>query len=81
MIRPILTYTAETLCCTETEHERLRIFERYVIRKIVGPVKINTDGLRMKTKTNAEIMQIMKNENIVKCIKVQRIRWMNKEKK
>jgi hypothetical protein len=41
LIRPIVTYGAETLMLTNREENALRGFERKVLRKIYGPVMDN----------------------------------------
>jgi hypothetical protein len=39
LVRPVVTYGAETLAATENELQKLLIFERKILRKICGPVK------------------------------------------
>jgi hypothetical protein len=41
LIRPIVTYGAETQTLTDTQEKALRWFERKVLRKIYGPVMDN----------------------------------------
>jgi hypothetical protein len=48
LIRPVLTYGAETWAATESELQKLLIFERKILRKIYGPVK-NRDKWRIRT--------------------------------
>jgi hypothetical protein len=48
LIRPILTYGAETWAATETELQKLLIFERKILRTIYGPVK-DRDNWRIRT--------------------------------
>jgi hypothetical protein len=48
LIRPILTYGAETLAATENVLQKLLIFERKILRKIYGPVK-DRDIWRIRT--------------------------------
>jgi hypothetical protein len=48
LIRPILTYGAETGAATESELQKLLIFERKILRKIYGPVK-DRDNWRIRT--------------------------------
>jgi hypothetical protein len=47
-IRPIVTYGAETWAETESELQKLLIFERNILRKIYGPVK-DRDNWRIRT--------------------------------
>lgn len=45
LIRPVVTYGSETLTLTEADKERLRRFERKVVRKIYGGVRMGrTNG-------------------------------------
>jgi hypothetical protein len=48
LIRPIVTYGAETWAETENELQKLLIFERKILRKIYGPVK-DQDNWRIRT--------------------------------
>jgi hypothetical protein len=48
LIRPIVTYGAETWAATENEPQKLLIFERKFLRKIYGPVK-DQDNWRIRT--------------------------------
>jgi hypothetical protein len=48
LVRPIVTYGAETWAATETELQKLLIFERKILRKIYGPVK-DRDNWRIRT--------------------------------
>jgi hypothetical protein len=48
LIRPIITYGTETRAATESELQKLLIFERKILRKIYGPVK-DRDNWRIRT--------------------------------
>jgi hypothetical protein len=48
LIRPILTYGAETWAATESELQKQLIFEWKILRKIYGPVK-DRDNWRIRT--------------------------------
>lgn len=73
VIRPVVTYAAENICLTKREEEKLKIFERKIVRKIFGGKKLNEGQFRRLT--NNEIEEILENENIVRIIKSKRIRW------
>jgi hypothetical protein len=55
---------------TKKEEQALLIFERKIFRRIYGPKY--EDG-EWKSRTNRELEELSKGENIVKCIKGQRI--------
>jgi hypothetical protein len=48
LIRPIVTYGAETWAATESELQKLLIFEQKILRNIYGPVK-DRDNWRIRT--------------------------------
>ena len=58
---------------TKKEDQALLIFERKIFRRIYGPKYENGEW---KSRTNRELEEISKGENIVKWIKGQRIRWL-----
>jgi hypothetical protein len=72
LIRPAVTYGAETWAMTKKEQAVL-IFERKIFRRIYGPKYENGEW---KSGTNRELEELSKEENIVKWIKGQRIRWL-----
>jgi hypothetical protein len=57
-----------------TEQNRLRVFERRVLRKIYGPTQ-DKDGT-WRIKTSEELENLIKKKNIVRFIKSQRLRWL-----
>ena len=66
-IRPVVTYGAEAWTLTKKEEQDLLIFERKIIfRRIYGPKYENGEW---KSRTNRELEEIRKEENIVKWIK------------
>jgi hypothetical protein len=73
LIRPVVTYGAETWTLTITEENILRMFERKIIRKIYGPVMENNVW---RIRYNEEINTLLKGEDIVRLIKSQRIKWL-----
>jgi hypothetical protein len=50
------------------------IFERKIVRKIFGPTR--TDDGYWRIKTNQEINNILKGQNIIGFIKKQRLNWL-----
>jgi hypothetical protein len=73
VIRPVVTYTCETWILTETITNRLMVFERKILRKIIGPT--NENGIR-RVRTNQELDKIIKHKNIINFIRAQRLRWI-----
>jgi len=72
IIRPTVTYGSETWVLTTSDENQLKIFERKILRKIYGPTQ-NPDGT-WRIKTKDELRQRMKQEDIIKFIKSQRLR-------
>jgi hypothetical protein len=58
---------------TKKEEQALLIFYWYIFRRIYGPKY--EDG-EWKSRTNRQIEELSKGENIVKWIKGQRIGWL-----
>jgi len=73
LIRPVVTYGAETWTMTKKEEQALLIFERKIFRRVYGPKY--EDG-EWKSRTNWELEELNKGENIVKWIQGQRISWL-----
>ena len=63
LIRPVVTYRAETWTMTKKEEQAVLIFERKIFRRIYGPKY--EDG-EWKSWTNRELEELSKGENIVK---------------
>jgi hypothetical protein len=72
IIRPVVTYGSETWMMIITHEEKLKIFERKILRSIYGPVQETNKKWRVRT--NQEIEALIK-ENIVQFIKSQRLAW------
>ena len=68
-----MTYGAEAWTLTKKEEQALLIFERKIFRRIYGPKYENGEW---KSRTNRELEEMSKGENIVKWIKGQRISWL-----
>ena len=71
LIRPTVTYASETWVLKENTINKLMIFERRIMRKIFGPTR-KDDGY-WRIKTNQEINEILKGQNIIGFIKKQRL--------
>jgi hypothetical protein len=74
LIRPTVTYAAETRVLKENMIKKLMIFERMITRKILGPTR-TSDGY-WRAKNNQEINDILKGRNIIGFIKKQRLNWL-----
>jgi hypothetical protein len=70
LIRPIVAYRTETWTMTKKRKQTLLIFERKIFRKIYSP---KYESGKWKSRTNRELEEMSKRENIVKWIKGQRI--------
>jgi hypothetical protein len=68
-----MSYGAETWTMTKKEEQALLIFERKICRRIYGP---KFENGKWKSRTNRELEEMSKGENIVKWIKGQRISWL-----
>jgi hypothetical protein len=67
------TYRAETWTLTVTEQNALRMFERKIMRRIYGPVM---EKNVWRIRYNEEINTSLKGEDVVRFIKLRRIRWL-----
>jgi len=73
IIRPAVTYGAETWTVTNKIEKMLMTWERKIVRKIYGPTKENG---QWRVKTNLELMTKYKSQDIVMVIKIQRLEWL-----
>ena len=74
LIRPTVPYTSKTWMLKENMTNKLMNFERKIMRKIFGPTRTNDGYWRIKT--NQEINDILKGQNIIGFIKKQRLNWL-----
>ena len=70
IIRPVVSYGPEAWTLTKKEEQAVLIFERKIFRRMCGPKYENGEW---KSRTNRELEEMSKGENIVKWIKGQRI--------
>jgi hypothetical protein len=74
LIRPIVTYGCEAWTLTNRDEQHLRIFEHRILRKIFGPVQ-NEDGF-WRIRMDHELTDLIKNADIVRYVKSQRMAWL-----
>ncbi|GFX09943.1 putative endonuclease-reverse transcriptase [Trichonephila clavipes] len=72
LVRSVLTYASETWPLTLRDEEALGIFERKILRCILGEIQVNGSWRR---RSNLELHKIYKQPDIVKFIKLQRLKW------
>jgi hypothetical protein len=72
VIRHVLTYGAETWVMTKQDEEYLRCFARKILHKIFGP---KYQGDNWCHSTNRKLYELFKEEDVVKFIKLSRLRW------
>jgi hypothetical protein len=70
LIRPVETYRAETCTMSAADENALLVFERKVVRRICDPVR---EGERWRIRSNQELEEIFRGEDIVKLVKSQRL--------
>jgi len=68
-----VSYGVEAWTLTKKEEQAVLIFERKIFRRIYGSKYENGEW---KSRTNRELEEMNKGENIVKWIKRQRISWL-----
>jgi hypothetical protein len=73
IIRPVVTYGAETWTLTSKMEKMLMTQERKILRKTYGPTKENG---QWRIKTNEELITKYKAPYIVNVIKIQRMKWL-----
>ena len=72
LLRPVLTYGSECWVLSKKDEMSLLVFERKILRKIFGPVQEN--GV-WRIRYNEEVYNIYNEPNIMKTIKIGRLRW------
>ncbi|XP_050339022.1 uncharacterized protein LOC126765340 isoform X2 [Bactrocera neohumeralis] len=74
LIIPVLLYGAESWTMSTTDESTLRVFERKVLRKIFGPLRVSHGEYRIRW--NDELYEIYDDIDIVQRIKRQRLHWL-----
>jgi len=70
----VLTYGCEVWALKTAELKQLSIFERKIMRKIFGPLRLDDGTYRIRY--NDEIEHLMGSETITRFVKSQRLRWL-----
>ena len=73
LILPVLLYGGETWTLTSSDEQALGVFERKILHKIYGPF---CDRGKRYIRWNQELYDINDDIDIVKRIKIQRLRWL-----
>ena len=74
IILPVVLYGPETWCITLREEHRLRVIENKELRKIFGCKEDGITGELTKLH-NAELHALYSSLNIIKNLKLNRLRW------
>jgi hypothetical protein len=72
-LKPVLIYGSESWTLTKGDEEKLRIFERKVLRRIYGPTREKEE---LRIKYNHELYDLYKNPETVKTVKLGSLRWL-----
>ena len=73
LVRPVVAYGSEAWCMTQKDEQTLLVFERRILRSIFGGVKVEENWRR---RYNHELYQLYNEPDIVKYIKINRLRWL-----
>lgn len=73
LVRPVVMYGSEAWCMTQKDEQNLRVFERRILRSIFGALYENGSWRR---RYNHELDQLLGGPDIVRTIKVNRLRWL-----
>ena len=74
VILPVVLFGCETWSLTLREERKLRVFENRVLRKIFGPRRDEVTG-ECRRLHNEELNDLYSSPNIVRVIKLRRMRW------
>jgi len=73
IIRPAVTYGAQTWTVTNKTEKMLMTWERKMLMKIYGPTKENG---QWRIKTNLELITKYESQDIVTVIKIRSLEWL-----
>ena len=74
VIRPVLTYACEAWTLTKELERRLLVFERSILRRILGPVRDEETG-EWRIRHNRELQETTQLPPITSFVRAQRLRW------
>lgn len=74
LIRPIFLYACGAWASTKLGKKRLLVFERKILRRIFGPER-NEEENTYEQETNAELIALFNEPNIIATIKRRWISW------
>jgi hypothetical protein len=74
IIHKTLTYASETWTLAKKDRKQLKVFERKVYRRILGPV-YDSEKQNWRILTNKEIYASVKKPTIIQTIRLNRLRW------
>ena len=77
IILPIVLYGCETWSLTLKEEPRPRVFEKRMLKRIFVPKRDEVTGEWNKLQ-NVELNDLYSSTNIVRVIKLRRMRWMGR---
>ena len=73
IIMPVLLYASQTWTLSNADEKTLGTFERKILRKIYGPIWVNGE---YRIRWSHELYELFADIDIVKRIKVERLRWL-----
>ena len=74
IVLPVVLYGCENWSLTLREERKLRVFENMVLRRIFGPRRDEVTG-EWRRLHNEELNDLYSSPNIVRVIKLRRMRW------